>query len=269
MATATVISQDGTRITFEPTGHGPPVVFVVGAFNDRSTGAALADALATDFTTVRYDRRGRGDSGDTAPYAIDREIEDLRAIIDRVGGAAGAAVFGFSSGAALALLAAARGAPVTRLALYDLPLVTDGPLGRARREAFPAADHAARLAELVAASRRGDAVEYFQARVVGLPEPLIAQFRRAPFRPGLEAIAHTLIYDATLIGDGGLPTDLSAVRAPTLALAGGAAPPFMRETADAVAAALRDGRSLTLDGATHDLTPALAAPLTAFLAEPA
>jgi hypothetical protein len=170
----------------------------------------------------RYDRRGRGDSGDAPPYAVEREVEDLRAVIDRAGGSA--AVLGFSSGAALALTAAVRGLPIARLALYDLPLIADGPLGRGQRTALPAADHGATLAALVAGGHRGDAVEYFQSRVVGIPEPVVAQLRRAPFRPALEAMAHTLAYEAAIVGSGDLPADpttaLAAVRMPVLALAG-------------------------------------------------
>jgi len=264
------ISQDGTPIAYDRIGHGPPIVLVVGAFNDRATGAPLAAALAAQFTAITYDRRGRGDSGAAAAYAVERELEDLGAVIAAAGGAAG--VFGFSSGAALALIAAARGLPITRLALYDLPLVADGPLGRERRRAMPGgAEHAANLAALIAAGRRGDAVEYFQARVVGIPADVVARMRNAPFRPALEAMAHTVVHDATLIGDGSLPLGLaSAVRAPTLAIAGGAAHPFMRETAEAVARAVPDGRAVTLDGATHDLVPEVLAPVLArFFAAPA
>lgn len=260
-----LVSRDGTVIAFDSIGHGPPIVFVVGAFNDRSTGAALAAALAGRFTVLCYDRRGRGDSGDTPPsaaapgHAIEREIDDIAALIARAGGAAG--LFGFSSGAVLALTAAAHGLPVTRLALYDLPLFSDGPHGQARRAAAASADHVAALSGLIARGRRGDAVEYFQRVVVGIPEPVVAQLRRAPFRPALEAMAHTLISDVSLVGDGTLDPALARrVRVPALAIAGGAAFPFMRETAEAIAGMLPDGASLILDGAGHDLAPAALAP---------
>lgn len=260
-----VISRDGTPIAFDQAGQGPPVILVAGAFNDRTTGAALAAWLAPRFTVYRYDRRGRGDSGDTPPYAVDREIDDLAALIDRASGYAGGAacVLGFSSGAALALAAAARGLAISRLALYDLPLLADGPLGRARRAAAGSPDHLAALSALVAAGRRGDAVEYFQARVVGLPEAVVAQLRGAPFRPGLEAMAHTLVYDMTVLGDGALPADLSAIAAPTLAIAGEASFGFLRETAEALARALPRGESLTLPGATHELAPDALGPVLA------
>src|SRR5215207_10261317 len=143
---ATVLSNDVTAIAFERFGQGQPLIMVVGAFNTRSTGEPLAASLASHFTVFTYDRRGRGDSGDTIPYAIEREVEDLGALIGEAGGAA--AVFGFSSGAILALNAAARGLPITRLALYDAPYVVGGD---------EPVDHARRLAELVSAGRRGDA----------------------------------------------------------------------------------------------------------------
>jgi alpha-beta hydrolase superfamily lysophospholipase len=245
-------------IAFDQLGDGPPVILVLGAFNTRDTGAPLAAALADRHTVINYDRRGRGDSGDAAPYAVEREIEDLDGLIQRVGGEA--AVFGFSSGAALALAAAAHGLAVTRLALFDLPLTVAAPAA--------VVDHAAALDALVRAGRRGDAVEYFQRAMVGLPEPVIEQARHAPFRPALEAMAHTLVYDAMIVGDARLQLEaVRAVHAPVLAIAAGAATPFMRETAEAVARAAADGRAVILEGASHDLVPAvLAPPLFRFLA---
>jgi pimeloyl-ACP methyl ester carboxylesterase len=240
-------SRDGTSIAFEQTGHGSPVVLVMGAFNDRATGAPLAARLAQRFTVFNYDRRGRGDSADTGSYAVERELEDLEAVIRAAGGSA--AVLGYSSGAALALVAAAHSLPITKLALYELP------------PWLPHA-HAATLGQLIAAGRRGDAVEYFQGQVVGIPEPVIAQLRGAPFRPALEAMAHTLVYDATVMAAGPLATEqLARIRQPTLAVAGGEAPPFMREVAEALAAVLADGRALTLAGASHDIVPQLLGPV--------
>src|SRR5216683_2821644 len=162
-----VISKDGTSIVFDRVGHGPPLILVLGAFNDRSAGVGLAECLASRFTVINYDRRGRGASGDTLPYAVDREIEDLAALIAEAGGAA--AVFGYSSGANLALQAAASGLPITKLALYEAPYLVDddGQQPRARP------NHAAQLSELIAAGRRGDAVEYFQQQMVGIPEEVV------------------------------------------------------------------------------------------------
>jgi pimeloyl-ACP methyl ester carboxylesterase len=239
------------HIGFDRLGDGPPVIIVLGAFNTRDTGAPLAHALAERFTVINYDRRGRGASADSAPYAVEREIEDIAWLVEHVGGSA--ALFGFSSGAALALAAAAHGVAVTRLAMFDLPLTVDPP-------AKPV-DHAAALDALVSAGRRGDAVEYFQREMVRLPEPLIVQMRKAPFRRALEDLAHTLAYDARIVGTGQLPADrVRAVRVPILAIAAGAAQPFMAETANEVARIAQHGRALVLRDATHDLVPALLVP---------
>ena len=245
------------KIAFDQRGTGTPLILVVGAFNTRTTGAELAAALAADHTVITYDRRGRGDSEDSAPYAIEREIEDLAGLMERVGGSA--AVLGFSSGAALALAAAAAGLPITQLVLFDLPLTLAPPA--------VAVDHAAALDALVTAGRRGDAVEYFQRHLVGLPAPVIGRLRSAPFRPALEALAHTLVYDATIVGTGQLDlAQVRAVRVPILALAAGQAPAFMHETAHAIAAASEHARALVLEGAAHDLDPAvLVPPLRTFL----
>jgi len=238
------------KIAFDQTGSGSPIILVVGAFNTRQTGTDLAAALSPHHTVINYDRRGRGESGDSAPYAIEREIEDLDTLIQHVGGTAG--VFGFSSGAALAFAAAAHGLSITRLALFDLPLHLVPP---------SAVDHAGALDALVRAGRRGDAVEYFQREMVGIPAPVIVKMRTAPFRPALEATAHTLVYDATILGDSHVPLDKARqVNVPTLAIAAGAAPPFMRDTAEALARAMPHGRALVLEGATHDLIPALLVP---------
>lgn len=239
------------HIAFDQTGKGSPVILVLGAFNTRDTGAPLAAALSAHHTVINYDRRGRGDSGDSAPYAVEREIEDLEVLVRHAGGSA--AVFGFSSGAALALAAAAHGLAITRLALFDLPLRASGPGNPV--------DHAAALDELVRAGRRGDAVEYFQRDMVGLPAPLVEQLRTSPFRRALEAMAHTLVYEARILGDGLLRRDQArAVRCPTLAIAGGKAAPFMRETAEELARLVPDGRALVLESTTHDLVPEILAP---------
>jgi|SRR5579884_1216625 len=246
-------SRDGTPIAFDRVGQGSPIILVVGAFNDRATGAPLAEFLAPHFSVFTYDRRGRGDSGDTPPYAVEREIDDLAALIGAAGGTA--AVFGYSSGANLALQAAAHGLPITKLALYDAPYITD------RGHLPPPTDHAAHLANLIAAGRRGDAVEYFQRQLVGLPEAVVAQLRQAPFRPALEAMAHTLVYEASILGDRLLPTELlAAITIPTLVVAGGATP-FMRAAAEALADALPRGQLRILDGQTHDMVPSVLGPL--------
>src|SRR5260370_17736731 len=223
----TVVSADGTKISFDQTGEGPPVILVVGAFDDGATGAPLAKALESRFTVLNYDRRGRGASGDTQPYAVEREVEDVEALIREVGGAA--RVFGYSSGGNLALEAAARGLNITKLALYEAPFMVGDDDSRPR----PPKDLARQLAKLVASGRRGDAVELFQTEMVGSPEQVVVQLRNAPFRPGLEATAHTLVYEAMIVGDLTLPmTQLKSIKAPTLAVYAGASPSFMGNAAN-------------------------------------
>jgi pimeloyl-ACP methyl ester carboxylesterase len=223
------------------------IILVVGAFNDRATGAPLARFLERHFTVFNYDRRGRGESGDTAPYAIEREIEDLDALIAQAGGSA--FVFGYSSGATLALRAAAHGLAISKLALYDPP-----PSGSRAGQIAP------QLAELVAADRRGDAVELFQTEAVGIPAAVVAQMRNAPFRPYLEKIAHTLVYDSTILG--ALPDGLLAsIRVPTFVLDGEESPAAVRHAAQTLAEALPGGRYRTLKGQGHDIDPAVIGPV--------
>jgi pimeloyl-ACP methyl ester carboxylesterase len=242
-----LVSKDGTHIAYERTGRGPAIILVVGAFNDRASGAPLARRLEPRFTVFNYDRRGRGESGDTAPYAIEREIEDLAAMIARAGGAA--CVFGYSSGAILALRAAAQLPAISQLVLYEPP-----PTGAAAGKLAP------RLAELIAAGRPGDAVELFQTEGAGIPAAIVAQMRNAPFRPALEKMAPTLVYESTLLGP--LPTDLIAsVRVPALVIDGEESPEVMRHAARSVADALPEGRYRTLEGQGHDIVPEVLAPV--------
>jgi pimeloyl-ACP methyl ester carboxylesterase len=256
----TVASADGTMIAFDRYGGGPPVIMTAGAFNTRSQTEPLARALAPRFTALNYDRRGRGDSGDTAPYSVEREIDDIAALITAADGSA--SVFGHSSGATLALKAAASGLPVTHVVLYEPPFNTDD-----NDPALPAG-FAGELAELVAAGRRGDAVELYQTRAVGIPREVVAQMRHAPFRPGLEAIAHTLAYDAAIVGDRSLPAALLAtVTVSALVITGEQSPPFLRNAAQAAAQTLPNGRLAVLPGQGNDLNPDATAPVMAeFLA---
>ena len=255
----TVTSPDGATIAFDELGAGPPIVMAAGAFNDRSTTEPLARVLAADFTVVNYDRRGRGDSGDGPEYAVEREIEDLAALIAEAGGSA--AVFGYSSGANLVLKAAATGLPIAKLVLYEPAFVVDDSRPR------PGPDMSPRLAELIAADRRGEAVELFQTEVIGMPPQVVAQMRDAPFRPGMEAIAHTLAYDAAIVGDLTLPTELlAAITAPALVLDGEDSPRIMRNAASAIAEALPDGRLHSLAGQGHAIEPdKTASAIAAFL----
>lgn len=254
-----VTSRDGTTIAFDRFGQGPPVVLVSGASVDRSDHTPLAEHLASDLTVLNYDRRGRGPSGDTQPYAIEREIEDIEAVIEAAGGEAG--LNGSSSGAALAMLAAGAGLPVTKLAMWEPPYMPEGV-------PTPPADHVEQLETMVREGRRGDAVEYFMSKVVGMPPEFVAGMRQAPFWAKTEALAHTLAYDARILGDYRIPADRAAnVNVPTLVIAGGADMPFMRDSAAALAEILPEGEARFLDGQGHVVDPTVLAPvLKAFFA---
>ncbi len=256
----TVTSSDGTTIAFDQLGDGPPIILVGGGSVDRSANAPLAALLASHFTVINYDRRGRGDSGDAPPYAVEREIEDLEALINEAGGSA--FVYGTSSGGALALEAAASGLAIMKLALWEVPFVLD----ESRR---PPADTARTYTELVSASRRGDAVEFFMSKVVGLPPEFVAHARTQPFWQAQEALAHTLAYDATIMGDYSLPTELVvSVTVPTLVIDGGSSLPWMSETAQALADAIPDAQRRTLEGQTHNVAAeAITTVLVEFFAE--
>ena len=247
-----VTSKDGTTIAFDRIGQGAPVILVSGGSVDRSSLAGSAELLADDFTVPNYDRRGRGPSGDTPPYAVEREVEDIDAVIAAAGGSAH--LFGSSSGAALALEAAASGLPVTKLALWEPPFILD-------ENARPPADQVEQYNRMIAEDRRGDAIEYFMTRVVHMPAEFVAEARSAPWWSGTEALAHTLAYDATVMGNCSLPLErAAAVTAPTIVLAGGADFPFMRETAQALADAIPNGHARFLDGQGHDVDRGVLAP---------
>ncbi|WHM40311.1 alpha/beta fold hydrolase [Streptomyces sp. BPTC-684] len=253
--TNTAWSPDGTPIAYERAGEGPPVILVGGAFCTRETHQELAGLLAPRFTVFNYDRRGRGASGDTLPYAVGREVEDLAAVVAAAGGSA--MLYGLSSGGALALEAAASGLPVTAVAVYEPPyaLEAERRAGNVR--------YGERLAALLAAERRADAVELFLARI-GVPPPVIEQFRLAPMWPGMEALAHTLAYEHAVLGDAALPVErLASVTVPVLALCGGASPEWMRAPAAAIAGAVPDGRALSLPGQTHEFSARALAPVLA------
>ncbi|MGW0198519.1 alpha/beta fold hydrolase [Nonomuraea sp. NPDC003201] len=255
----TTRSADGTAIVFDRTGSGSPVVLVSGASCARGIHTALAGLLAGGHTVVNYDRRGRGDSGDALPYAVEREIEDLGAVIEEAGGSA--AVFGNSSGAVLALRAAAAGLPITRLALWEPPFQLDaGAPGRA--EAY-----AKELAACLADDRRGDAMALF-LRSVGLPPAMIGQMRQAPMWASMEAIAPTLAYDAAVMGDHRLPSGLANVRIPTLVLTGSRTGPWAPAAAQAMSGGLPSCRHVVLEGQDHNVSwDALLPPLMSFLGQ--
>jgi pimeloyl-ACP methyl ester carboxylesterase len=249
----TVTSKDGTTIAFDRLGSGPPVVLVCGGSVDRTADAALAQELASDFTVFNYDRRGRGDSGDTLPYAIGHEVEDIDAVIEAAGGSA--CLWGSSSGAVLALIAAESGVPVTKLALWEPPFVPEGV-------PRPPEDQVSQYETMVADGRRSDAVEYFMTKVIGMPPDVVAGARTQPWWPATEALAPTLAYDARIMGDYTIPRDLVAsVKVPTLVVAGGADFPWMRQTAETLADALPDGEVRILEGQGHDVDPGVLAPV--------
>ncbi|MEU8776628.1 alpha/beta hydrolase [Streptomyces sp. NPDC048606] len=257
-----VFSADGTAIAYEQQGSGPAVVLVGGAFMTRGDSAGLAALLAEHFTVITYDRRGRGDSGDNAPYDVRREIEDLDALIARAGGEAMA--FGMSSGAVLALRAVAGGSAVSRLAVYEPPFITDDS-----RPPLPA-DYVAHLTALVEQREFGDAVAYFMTAAVGMPAEAVAGMRQAPFWAGMEATARTLPYDGRIMGDTmsgqPLPVDLwQSVTVPVLVGSGDAGAPHMLTGARELAAPADNFALHVFPGQDHNIAPDLLAPvLTGF-----
>ena len=248
--TSTVTSKDGTRIVYDKVGRGPAFILVAGAMCSRNfwSGPQLARLLASRFTVYNYDRRGRGDSGDTRPYAVAREIDDIEALIDEAGEPA--YLYGHSSGAALAMEAALRlGKKVKKLAMYEAPYNNDAEAQRAWKQ------YIKQLAEALAADRRGDAVVLFM-RLVGTPDDQIEAMRQSPEWPTFEAIGPTLAYDhAAIMGeDASVPTGRAALlTAPTLIMSGGASYPFMTVTARALGKAIPSAQVRTLEGQTHDV----------------
>lgn len=250
-----VTSKDGTHIVFEKSGKGPAVVLVGGILGDRSQQAPLAALLAEQFTVFNYDRRGHGESGDTQPYAVAREIEDLDAIINEAGGSA--FVYGTSGCAVLALEAAAhRLAPrMKKLAMWEPPYIVD-----ASRPPVPR-DYQEQLTKLLSAGRRGDMVELFFTKAVGLPVEFVAQMRQAPFWAAQESLAHTLVYNAMIMGDFSLPAErMTSVNVPILVIDGGETP-WLSRAAQAVADVLPNAQRQTLKGQPHNVAPEAIAPV--------
>lgn len=256
--THVVTSRDGARITYDKRGRGPALVLVGGALSDRSGAAELAQLLAARFTVYAYDRRGRGDSGNTQPYSVQREIEDIEALIDSAGGSA--FVYGKSSGAGLALQAAAAlGDKVKKLALYEAPY-NEAPGAATEWKEFRA-----KLDGLLAAGRQAEAVALFMT-FVGAPDEIVAKMKASPAWPGMLAMAPTLAYDNAVLGDErAVPVAIaSRVKATTLVMDGGASlgpMPFMRPTADKIAASIPGARRQVVDGQAHDVSAKALAPL--------
>jgi pimeloyl-ACP methyl ester carboxylesterase len=261
-------SADGTRIAYEVSGNGPALVIVDGALCHRQFGPsrAVAEALAGGYTVHVYDRRGRGESGaGESPHSVEREVEDLVAVAECAGRRVH--VLGVSSGGALALEAARRGVPFERLAVYEAPFILDGT--------HPAHDPRLpeRMQTLVDQDRRGDAVRLFM-RAVGAPAVMVTMMRLTPVWRKLTAVAHTLPYDLSIVAPHGQGRPLpdgyyDRVTAPTLVLAGGKSPEYMRNSQAAIAAAVPDGRLEVLPGQTHMVKAKVVGPVVAaFLDEP-
>jgi pimeloyl-ACP methyl ester carboxylesterase len=254
-------SADGTPIAFDRVGEGPPLILVGGAWNDRLSSAPLAQLLADDFSVYTYDRRGRGESGDTQPYAVDREIEDLIAVIEASGGTA--SVFGHSSGAALALEATSAGAPVLRLAMYEPPYIVDDS-----RPPLPD-DYIDHLEELVGQDRRREIFEYFMTAAVGMPAEMVQPMLDAPLIEEMMRLAHTVSYDGQVMLEGSMHGEplparwRDAVTVPTLVMDGGNSPTWTRNSSRALVRLLPDVSYRTLAGQDHNVAPEAVAPVLA------
>jgi pimeloyl-ACP methyl ester carboxylesterase len=259
-----VTSRDGTSIAYNTSGSGPAVIVVDGALCSRAFGpsAKLAPLLATRFTVVTYDRRGRGESTDALPYSPAREVDDIAALIGAVGGSA--SLLGLSSGAALALEAAASGLPITGVAAYEPPYVDDtGTRG--------GAGYAARLQEFIGRSDRGGAVTYFMTDMVQVPAPVVVMMRLMPWVWGkLKAVAHTLPYDAAVMTSFRIPRErFASIRVPVLVMNGAKTDQRLKEAARAIAQAVPNAQHRELAGQTHNVKPGvLAREVAAFLSSP-
>jgi pimeloyl-ACP methyl ester carboxylesterase len=253
----TVTSKDGTKIAYDKLGQGPALVFVDGAFCFCKNGTTpmLLPVLSQNFTIYTYDRRGRGDSGNTEPYSVEREIEDLKAVIDAAGGSA--LVLGISSGAALALLAAARGLHINKLAMFEPPYVAED-----KNSLLPPADSIEKLNRMVGAGDRGKAVKYYLTNVMGMPAfaVVFVQLMAEVWKRNM-SVAHTLAYDLIIMGDFSLPTKVAAtIKVPTLIISGEKSTPNLRKAAQSVAAAIPDAQHQVIGSMSHVLKPKLLVP---------
>lgn len=254
-----VRSKDGTSIAYEKAGSGPALIIVDGALCYRAFGPSrkLVPHLKDKFTVFTYDRRGRGESGNSDRYDVQREVEDLEAVIDEAGGKA--SVLGFSSGAALALEAANRGADIERLALYEPPFIVDDSRTPTPEDFIP------RLNDMIAGDRRGEAVRHFM-KLVGMPSIMVQAMRFFPGWRKLKAVSHTLPHDLAIVAEHqrGLPLpehrwDSAAM--PTTVIEGGKSPLWMRNSMKALAAVLPNADLTTLNGQNHMVKAAVLAPI--------
>ena len=255
-----VTSKDGTRIAYEIWGQGPALIAVCGMTCDRTLMRSTAQAFGEYFATINYDRRGRGDSGDTAPYAVDREIEDIAALIEEAGGSAN--LYGHSSGAALVLRAVAAGLPVERFVLHDPPYSPNDESSQDAARTF-----ALEIRDLLDKDKRAEAIE-MTFRGTGMPENMIAEMRESARWQGLIALAPTLAYDSAVMGDidhgGAIPEDLAArATRPGLVLVGSESPPFMMDVSRRLADLLPAGKLRVIEGQDHVAAPYVLAPIVA------
>ena len=255
---STVVSKDATRIAYEKTGKGPNLIIVNGALSYRKSKGVneLVNKLAENFTVTSFDRRGRGESGDTKPYRVEKEMEDIEALIDEAGGSA--YMFGVSSGAVLALYAAEKleQGKILKLALYEPPFGFAKVLGQKEYD-----DEKKKINELVDASKPGDAMVVFFQSLKTPPEQIEAM-KNSPEWKDMESVGHTLVYDFEILGDGNIPLDLAKnVQVPTLILDGEKSFDFMHTTADTLAENISNAKRKTLKGQTHELSPDVIAPV--------
>jgi pimeloyl-ACP methyl ester carboxylesterase len=256
-----VISKDGTTIAYDQLGHGSTVILVGGAFSYRLFPGSiqLAELLAQHFTVINYDRRGRGDSDNTLPYSVEREIEDLEALIKEAGGSA--SVWGMSSGAVLALRAAASGLNIKKLSLYQPPFILDNS------RPLPPANLVVQLNEMISLERRSDAVKFFMKKAMGVPAIFVTMLRLMPkVWHRLKAVAHTLPYDYAIMGDTVTGKPLSAkhwasVTMPTLVIGGGKSPSIVQNAVQAIVKVLPNGQQHTLEGQSHNVSMKVLAPV--------
>ena len=256
----TARSRDGTKIAYDTVGAGPPLILVGGAFSYRTFPKMqeLARLLAHRFTVINYDRRGRGGSGDTQPYAVEREYEDLDALVQDAG--APASVWGWSSGGILAMKAAAHGVPFEKVAVYEPPFVVDP------KHRLPPRDFVAEVTRLVQEGRRSDAASYYLGQVMGVPRPFVAMMRLMPMWPRLKAVAHTLPYDGALSednfkGEPLRPEQWAGVTPPTLVLSGEKSPELLRAAAHAIAGVLPNAEHRVLAKQSHNPKMKVMAPV--------
>lgn len=250
-----VTSQDGTTIHYETLGQGPPLVIVWGALGatDSPFAKQMREELAKSFTVYDYDRRGRGASGDTKPYAVAREVEDLAAVCQAAGGAP--YVFASSSGAALALEAAASGVAMRKLAAYEPPFMVGEPADR------PDRDFERKLVDMIARDERDEAVKYFM-RTVGVPGVLLVIMRLLPFWKQMRAVAHTLPYDAAVMNGFDVPMKrLASIRAPVVVMAGSKTTPTLLAAAEAAAKAIPGAGHRVIPKQNHGVKPAALHPV--------